>query len=139
MPLKSIGKLKPVLVRSKIVDDAASCAAVNHVRIEPARTARFERSDPGDGLAAESIHERVILDPEGNVASRFGKHDAAPASDAQKWLRVETPLPDFVHHSCANRGDAIRARESESPLNLRMQSCEIRAEHLLIDGAHVSS
>src|ERR1700730_6070488 len=70
-----------MLMRAEIIDDAATCFAVNHVRVEPARATGQERANPGHGLAAEPVDKRVVLDREWDVASRFRKHDATPRSD----------------------------------------------------------
>src|SRR5258705_7438077 len=110
-----------------------SSIAVDHVRIEPTGTTRFECADPRDGLAAKLIDERKVLDRERDVSSCFGKHDPAPAADAEERLRVEAALPDLLHHAAPDRCDPVGAGETESPLNLWMQPVEVGTEDTLID------
>ena len=68
-------------------------------RVQPSRATRLERANPGNRLAAESVDERIVLDSEGNVLSRFGKHDASPAAHAEKRLRVERPFRESLGRS----------------------------------------
>src|SRR3989442_6448818 len=128
-----------VLVRSEIVDDAAACFAVDHVRVEPARATRLERANPGNRLTTEPVDKRIILNRERDIASRFGEHDAAPRADVEERHRVEPALPDLFHEATADRSEVVGACEAKPPLDLRMQTAKVRAEDALVDGGHAAS
>src|ERR1700737_382254 len=125
-----------MLVCSQIVDDQVSRIAENHVRIEPARLATGETPDPGNGLTAEGIAIRVVLDRERHIPPALGKHDAAPTADAEEGNRPERTVPDLVHHPAANRCDVVLAAESEARLNLWMEALEVAAKRALVDRGH---
>src|SRR6185503_18387537 len=119
--------------------DPTSRVAIHHVRIEPTRSPRFERSDPRDRLTAELIDEGIVLDREWDVLSRFREHDAPPAAHPQEGLSVEPALPDLVHHPAPDRGDPVGAGEAEPALNLRVETVKVGSEHLLINRIHAFS
>src|SRR5688572_930919 len=130
---------RQMLVRTEVVDDAAAGGAVDHVSVEPPRAARLERANPGNSFAPESIDERIVFNRERDVASRLRKHDAPPGAQPEEWLGEEPALPDLVHHAVADRGDAVRAREAETALNLGVETPKVAAQHPLVDRTHVCS
>jgi hypothetical protein len=111
----------------------ASSVAVDHIRVEPTDPARFERSNPRNGLTAKLIDEGVVLDGEGNLPSRFRKHDAPQTAHSEERFGVEPALPNLVHHAAPDRGNTVGTREAETPLNLWVEPVKVGSKNPLIN------
>ena len=122
---------------SEVVDDAAASLAPDHRRVEASRAPReLERARPRDGLAAEPVDVRVVLDPEGHVAAALREHDPPPRAQDEERHRERRPAPELLHHALADRGDAVGAREAEPALDLGVQAVEVSPERPPEDRAH---
>src|SRR5438270_14056401 len=106
-----------MLMSAKVVDDAASLLAINHVCVKAARVTSFEISDPGYGLPAEWVQICVIPDGERDRIATFREHNSPPAADVEKRQSEELAAPNFDHHSCTNRYAMVFAAEAATHLN----------------------
>src|SRR4029434_8783145 len=56
--------------------------------------------------------------------------------DVQKRQRIQTTVPDVVHHTTADAGHAILAAEAEALLKLWMKPVKVRTQNLAINRTH---
>src|SRR4030095_13159398 len=85
----SVNTTGQMLMRAKIVDDAATGFAVDHVCVEPAGATGLERANPGYRLPAKAVDKSIVLNSKWDIASRFRKHDAAPCAHIQEGNSIE--------------------------------------------------
>src|SRR5450755_1383606 len=125
-----------MLVRAKIIDDAGTFVAVEHVGVEAALPAGAKRPDPSDGFPAKRIDVCIILDLKRDVSAAFREHDSAPCPKVEKRQGVSVAVPDLFHYPGSDGGQIVFTGEAEAALNLRVQPSKIRAHRTFVDGFH---
>src|SRR5581483_71655 len=89
--------------------------------------------DPCDRLPSERVNIGIVRDLKRNICAAFREHDAAPGAKIQERQGVGGAVPDLFHRPGSDGGKIILAGKSKPPLDFRMQTGEIRAQHLFID------